>query len=64
MVNSVCGLCIQLKCVCVCVCVCVRHVCVCSHVFIFRKVHLDTYGNVRDLRSGARGEGRGGELDY
>lgn len=43
------------------VCVCV---CVCSHVFILCAVHLDTHVNVRDLGLGAKGAGRGGELDY
>ncbi len=48
----------------VCLCACLCTYCVCSHVFIFRTVHLDTHVNVRDLRLGAKGAGRGGELDY
>lgn len=38
--------------------------CVCAPVFISHTVQLDTRGNVRDLRSGAMGAGKGGELDY
>jgi len=37
--------------------------CMCVGMALY-SVHLDTRVNVRDLRLGARGAGRGGELDY
>lgn len=46
-------------------CTFARGMCVvCAPVFISHTVQLDTHGNVRDLRSGAMGAGKGGELDY